>query len=186
MLMIIIFFEFPSITWKNDAVRIWFRLRYLIWKPEVQAEWRCPKWMWENPQRFCEARTSNKNLKHFSKVHIISYLNVIWIRWTEAADWKVRPHQEYECPLNKTGGSITWMVIVFLLLVLYWCFPDYEVCYWRTFIFYCHWHLMCSWYINCLCTLYHSASSYKNACIFKYKYLLFVIRQNNKTIVTYK
>jgi hypothetical protein len=35
MLIIMPFFEFHSITWKNDALRIWFRLGYLIWEPEV-------------------------------------------------------------------------------------------------------------------------------------------------------
>lgn len=149
--MTVIFFELHSITWKNGAVTIWFRLRCLVWEPEVPAEWRCQERTWENSQWFCKARTSDQNMRQFSELCIMGHQNE---KDSSSLLEDQRPCQElpWLCPIQSYGLSFGKFSLygysIFIVRV-----KQCKVCYWLIFVFYDY---SCFTYIDCLCTLWYA------------------------------
>jgi hypothetical protein len=116
------------------------------------------------------------------------------MRWKEAFRWKVRGNTRNSnvqyTKLGNLAESPAYMVKYFYCYIIL-MFPWLQICYQFIFIFYYHCHFMCSWNIDCQCTLYYADENliyiyiYMCVCVFhkripalKFKYLLNVRGEN--------
>jgi hypothetical protein len=97
--------------------------------------------------------------------------------YTELPEWYGQKHfiiMLREHAWNSMSSKQNWEILLkvqpmwlsILIVMLYWCFPGYKVCYWFIFIFYYHCNFMCSWNIDCQCTLYYAMKG-SYICIYR-------------------